>query len=162
MQKALETQREIWRLRGKPLIQTGIGIHAGSMLVGNIGSTERYKYGAIGDNVNLGSRLQSLTKDYGVPIIVSEDTIKKLDRHFHMREWSRHWKPCEHKAGKELSLMDFCDFYCRYAEIPKEYRVDGSGSCRTFIALYCTLKKSLVDKNRRCSEKVPKEEENSR
>jgi hypothetical protein len=42
--------------------------------------------------------------------------------------------------------------------MPKEYGVDGSGSCRTFMALYCTLKRSLVDKNRPCKEKEPRED----
>lgn len=53
--------------------------------------------------------------------------------------------------------MEYCDLYCRYAEMPKDYGVDGSGSCRTFMALYCTLKRSLVDKNRLCREKEPRE-----
>lgn len=117
MQKALETQREIWRLRGKPLIQTGIGIHTGSMLVGNIGSTERYKYGAIGDNVNLGSRLQGLTKDYGVPIIVSEDTVKELDRRFHVRELD-----CVKVRGRssEIRIYQIIDFSEK--ELPAEWK----------------------------------------
>ncbi len=46
--------------------------------------------------------------------------------------------------------IDFCDLYCRYAEFPKEEAIDGSGSCRTFIGLYCTLQKTLVAKNKMC------------
>jgi len=52
--------------------------------------------------------------------------------------------------------FNFCDLLCKYAAIPREEGVDGSGSCRTFIALYCTKKKSLVHKNLPCSEKRPK------
>jgi hypothetical protein len=52
--------------------------------------------------------------------------------------------------------LNFCDLLCRYAELPKDEDVDGSRSCRTFIALYCTRKKSLVHKNMPCSEKQPK------
>ncbi len=55
------------------------------------------------------------------------------------------------------SLFGFCDLACRYAEMPKETGVDGSGSCRTFVALYCTRKKSLVHKNIPCSKKQPRE-----
>jgi hypothetical protein len=51
------------------------------------------------------------------------------------------------------NLFNFCDLLCKYAEIPKEEGLDGSGSCRTFIALYCTKKKSLVHKNMPCKEK---------
>lgn len=51
-------------------------------------------------------------------------------------------------------IVNFCDLMCQYAETPKDDAIDGSGSCRTFIALYCTLKKSLVHKNMPCSRKV--------
>ncbi len=48
--------------------------------------------------------------------------------------------------------MVFCDLSCKYAEFPKQEAVDGSGSCRTFIALYCKKKKRLVQKNAICRE----------
>lgn len=86
MQQALNRQREIWQEQGKPIFNSGIGIHTGSMLVGNIGSSERYKYGAIGDSVNMGSRLQEFTKVYGVPIVTSEHTISQVNSGFHFRE----------------------------------------------------------------------------
>jgi len=54
------------------------------------------------------------------------------------------------------NLFNFCDLLCKYAKTPNEEGLDGSGSCRTFIALYCTKKKSLVHKNMPCSEKQPK------
>jgi hypothetical protein len=55
--------------------------------------------------------------------------------------------------------FSFCDLLCKYAETPKQEAVDGSGSCRTFIALYCTKKKSLVHKNMPCKDKRPKTSE---
>lgn len=57
MQERLARQREVWEREGRPGIRAGIGIHTGPMRVGNIGSSGRYKYGALGDNVNLGSRI---------------------------------------------------------------------------------------------------------
>ncbi len=54
--------------------------------------------------------------------------------------------------------IDFCDLRCRYVEFPKDGAVDGSGSCRTFVALYCTLKKSLVVKNKICDLKKYRKE----
>ena len=51
-------------------------------------------------------------------------------------------------------LTQFCDLLCKYAEMPKDEAVDGSGSCRTFVALYCTKKKSLVHKNLPCKMKT--------
>jgi hypothetical protein len=58
--------------------------------------------------------------------------------------------------GKTESLLGFCDLMCEYAEAPKETGIDGSGSCRTFVALYCSAKKSLVHKNMPCRQKVMK------
>jgi hypothetical protein len=52
--------------------------------------------------------------------------------------------------------MEFCDLECKYAKFPKSDAVDGSRSCRTFIALYCRLKKTLVHKNLPCKDKVNK------
>ena len=56
-------------------------------------------------------------------------------------------------------MLDFCDLMCTYAEIPRETAVDGSGSCRTFIALHCNLKKTLVHKNMPCSQKILRKED---
>ncbi len=63
------------------------------------------------------------------------------------------------KENKENSkvLPDFCDLMCVYASMPKETAVDGSGSCRTFAALYCKKRKSLVHKNMPCKEKILRE-----
>ncbi|HOV89535.1 MAG TPA: hypothetical protein PKW07_02360 [Syntrophorhabdaceae bacterium] len=57
-------------------------------------------------------------------------------------------------------LLNFCDLLCEHAEVPKEQGLDGSGSCRTFIAIYCNLKKTLVHKNMPCKIKVIKKTQN--
>ncbi len=56
--------------------------------------------------------------------------------------------------------MKFCDLKCPYADFPRRDAVDGSGSCRTFAALYCSLLKRLVHKNAPC--RVPAEEKKSK
>ena len=63
-----------WEAEGKPRLDIGIGLNTGVASVGNMGSSLRYGYTALGDSVNLSSRLEGLNKDYGTHILVSETT----------------------------------------------------------------------------------------
>lgn len=76
MQKALDSLRPAFVAEFGVKIRIGAGIHCGIAQVGNMGSDDLLNYTCIGDNVNLASRLESLTKRYGVGIIVSS-TIKE-------------------------------------------------------------------------------------
>ncbi len=60
-------------------IRIGIGLNTGDCCVGNVGSPERFDYSVLGDPVNVASRLEQLTKSYGVPIIAGEPTAKAAD-----------------------------------------------------------------------------------
>jgi adenylate cyclase len=74
MLQVVKTLDEPFRQRGWPAIRVGVGIASGDMNVGNMGSEFRIAYTVMGDTVNLGSRLEGLTKQYGVDIIVNDKT----------------------------------------------------------------------------------------
>ena len=74
MHAALEKMNPNFRARGWPEIRIGVGVNTGRMSVGNMGSRIRLAYTVMGDAVNLASRLESITKQYGADMIVGEET----------------------------------------------------------------------------------------
>lgn len=77
---------EEWAKIGRPPLIARTGINSGPMLVGNLGSKYRFAYGVLGDQVNLGSRLEGLNKAYGTDILIGENTAQLVGNTFLMRE----------------------------------------------------------------------------
>jgi adenylate cyclase len=86
MIEALEPVQRRWARPELPPLEIGIGINTGSMLIGNMGSKERFSYTVIGDEANLGARLEAANKDFRTRILISEATWQRVKDEIATRE----------------------------------------------------------------------------
>src|SRR5256885_13957225 len=86
MMRAVEELRTALILPDGVAVEIGIGLNTGPMVVGNMGSRRRFSYTVMGDNVNLGSRLESLNKYYGTHILISDSTYEACKQMVFCRE----------------------------------------------------------------------------
>jgi adenylate cyclase len=78
MERALAELNRRWETAGVPALRMGVAVHTGEVFVGNVGGPVHLKYAVVGDPVNVAARLESLNKDLGTTILVSEETRTAL------------------------------------------------------------------------------------
>ena len=113
MANAVRGINEEHRAKGMPEIGIGVGVNTGNMCVGDMGSNIRRSYTVVGDAVNLGSRLEGLSKVYGVEIVVSEST-RKLAPDFAWQELDK-----VRVKGKDVAVSIFWPV-CELSQLSKE------------------------------------------
>lgn len=113
-QATLAKIRKEFDSRGWPHLRARIGINSGEMIVGNMGSRERFDYTVLGDNVNLGSRLEGANKQFGTWIMISESTYRFVREEMDARELDM-----IRVKGKETPVRVY-ELLARRGELPSD------------------------------------------
>ena len=129
MNRRLDELNIKWRAEGKKEAAMGVGINTGPVNVGNMGSAKRLSWTVMGDNVNLASRLEGLTKEYHIRTILSEGTYAQVKEQFVCREVDKIRVKGKLQPVTIYELMDeaaarpqYVDRLARFDEAMQAYR----------------------------------------
>ena len=151
-EKRLDTLNTIWKNQNKSILNTRFGIHIGEAVVGNIGSSERINYTAVGDVINIASRLQEVNKTYGTRIMVSEPVYQIIKNDFILRKVD-----CIALKGKSISL----NIYELLAENKNELSFDIDAYVACFEEAFAAYSNNNWDQAeilfKKCLEYYPKD-----
>ncbi len=106
----MDAVRAEFKAEGKPDVRMGVGVNVGEAIVGNMGSQERFNYSAIGDAVNTASRMEGLTRPYGVRIVASEKIFERAQDEFFFR-----WLDTVQVKGKKKGVKIY-ELMCRLGD----------------------------------------------
>jgi adenylate cyclase len=121
MIEELKNLNQKWIAEGKHPMDIGIGINTGPMMVGNMGSAQRFDFTAMGDSVNLGSRLEGVNKSYKTNIIISEFTFEKVKNEFTCMELDAVRVKGKKRPVKIYSLVGYKDLPGIQEEVIKQF-----------------------------------------
>jgi adenylate cyclase len=149
MRRALGQLNQNWRKQGRMGLGMGIGVNHGEVIVGNIGSQDRMDPTVIGDAVNLASRLEALTRTYGVDMLVGESAAELVRDEVYLRSVARvqvkgKTKPVDVftfvGARSEETDLEFLKWLATYEEALEKFRgrdfTDGKILFSRFLEFY--------------------------
>jgi adenylate cyclase len=110
-----------WQAAGRPPISIGIGLNTGLVNVGNMGSARRLSWTVMGDNVNLASRLEGITKAYHVQIVISEATYRQVSSQFVCRELDKIRVKGKNLPVNIFELMDVAAEKSKYEKLLDQF-----------------------------------------
>ena len=139
----LKSLNEMWASEGRSSLKIGIGINTGPMMVGNMGSKRRFNYTVMGDPVNLASRVEGLTKEYGTQIILTEHTLEHVEGQFVTRELDLIRVKGKHEPVAIYELLAPACEHARFEELLEDFhrglaaykKGDWDFACEIFEAL---------------------------
>ncbi len=121
MVRGLTALNAKWKSSGQPPISIGIGLNTGMVNVGNMGSARRLSWTVMGDNVNLASRLEGITKQYHVQIVISEATYRQVSSQFVCRELDKIRVKGKNQPVNIYELMDVAAEKTKYEPLLERF-----------------------------------------